>query len=223
MSEQGKFYIMGSGWISALGYGFFGSQPQFSDDDLNFQYPDLLEYIPELPGRFGRFDIYTRLCFSAAVLALKDAGMIEREGKQNVGVIVGSSSGVYDDDLAFFESTRESGGEFASPNLFSYTLPNVALGEIAVFNGFTGPSFCVGNQPDDPGLSVIPAALSLLESGQWERIVVGWVEASSKIKKHQHFPKGAAFSVLSSVGNSKSKAAFTFDQHFHFTKLFGET
>jgi 3-oxoacyl-(acyl-carrier-protein) synthase len=220
MISQEKIYLLGSGWLSSHGYGFFGSKPLFSSSDGPFQYPKLQDYIRELPGRYGRFDIYTQVCFSAAVLALKDADLLQREGKKNIGIIVGSSSGVYDDDLAFFESTREAGGEFASPNLFSYTLSNVALGEIAVFFNFIGPTFCVGNDPDHPGLSVIPAALSLLASKQWDCILVGWVEASQHAQSDKLFARGAAFAVLSSVKTGKLKSEISLSPSFQFSDLF---
>ena len=223
MIGQEKFYLLGSGWISAFGNGFCGSRPQFSNSDVRFQYPELEKYIPELPGRFGRFDVYTKVCFAAAVLALKDADMLEGirgKEKKSIGIILGSSSGVYDDDLAFFESARESKGEFSSPNLFSYTLPNVALGEITVFFKFSGPTFCVGNDHERPGITGIPAALSLLVSKQCERVLVGWVEASQNISHHEKFPKGAAFAVLSMEMTGKSKGVFSFNQEFNFSELF---
>ena len=219
MISQEKFYLLGSGWISAFGYGFFGTKPQFSDSDVSFQYPEQENYIHELPGRFGRFDVYTKICFAAAVLALKDADMLAREEKKNIGIIVGSSSGVYDDDVAFFESTRQSKGEFASPNLFSYTLPNVALGEIAVFFKFSGPTFCVGNDHENPGLDVIPSALSLLASKQCGHVLVGWVEAAQNIRNNENFSKGAAFAVLSAEKSEKSKSDFSFTQNFKFSEL----
>jgi hypothetical protein len=221
MTNQRKFYTLGSGWISALGYGSFGSKPQFSNEDAPFKYPELREYIHDLPSRYGRFDVYTKVCFGAAVLALTDAGPLPKEGKRNIGIIVGSSTGVYDNDLAYFESTLEAQGAFTSPNLFSYTLPNVALGEIAVFFNFIGPSFCVGNDPKNPGLDVMPAALSLLESKQCTCILAGWVEVAKNINNNEKFAKGAAFAVLTLAKTGKTKAEFSFNQHFCFSELFG--
>ncbi len=220
MSKDQKFYCLGSGWISALGNGTYGSNLQFSNEDGDFVYPELQEYIQELPPRFGRFDEYTKVSFATAVLALKDAGLLQREGKKNVGIIIGSSSSVYDDDMAYFESTREAKGSFTSPNLFSYTLPNVALGEIAVYFGFIGPTFCVGNDPVNPGSEVMPAALSLLASEQCEMLLVGWVETSHKIGNHAIFSKGAAFAVLTLTKTSEIKGEFSFNQNFRFIELF---
>lgn len=220
MTKERKFYNLGSGWISAIGYGSFASKPQFSNEDVHFKYPELQEYIHDLPSRFGRFDVYTKVCFGAAVLALNDAGLLQREGRKNIGIVVGSSSGVYDNDLAYLESTGEANGAFTSPNLFSYTLPNVALGEISVFFSFIGPTFCVGNDHTNLGLDVIPSALSLLESKQCTSILVGWVEVAKNIRNNESFSKGAAFAVLSLDKTNKTKAEFSFDQKLSFSELF---
>jgi 3-oxoacyl-(acyl-carrier-protein) synthase len=221
MINQKEIYSLGSGWLSARGYGVFGSKPQFYNNDFSFKYPELPQYIGDLPSRFGRFDVYTKVCFSAAVLALSDAGLLQREGKKNIGVVVGSSTGVYDDDIVFYESTREAKGEFSSPNLFSYTLPNVALGEIAVFFNFIGPTFCVGNDPANPGLDAMTAAFSLLESRQCNIILVGWLEVAQNIKNNENFSKGAAFAVLTLDKTSKIKAALSCNPDFRFLDLFG--
>ncbi len=220
MIKNTKFYVLGSGWLSSLGYGFFGSKPQFSNDSVDFKYPELQNYIKELPPRFGRFDIYTRVCFSSAVLALKDAGLLQRKEKENIGIIAGSRTGVYDNDISFFESTQEEKGAFSRPNLFSYTLPNVALGEIAVFFNFTGPSFCVGNDPAHLGMDVLYSSLSLLESGQCRIVLTGWVEVAKSIKENEKFPKGAAFSVLSSDNTGTAKAELTLNKNTNFSVLF---
>lgn len=220
MTKEQKIYNLGSGWISTLGYGSFGSKPQFSNEATDLKYPELLEYIAELPSRFGRFDLYTKVCFGAAVLALKDANLLQREGRKNIGIVVGSSSAVYDNDLAFYESTREAKGAFASPNLFSYTLPNVALGEIAVFFKFIGPTFCVGNDPANPGSDLMPTALSLLKAEQCNSVLVGWVEVAKNIKRHDQFPKGAAFAVLSLEKAREARTGYSFNQEIRFLELF---
>jgi 3-oxoacyl-(acyl-carrier-protein) synthase len=220
MSKGEKFYSLGSGWLSALSYGLSGSRPQFSYEDTDFKYPDLLAYIPELPARFGRFDVYSQVTFATAVLALADAGMLQREGKKKIGIVVGSLTGVYDNDLAYFASTGEANGAFTSPNLFSYTLPNVALGEIAVFFNLIGPTFCVGNDPLRPGFDVMPVALSLLASGQCSAILAGWVEVADKIKNRGVLPKGAALTVLTLETTNKVKAEYQFGPKFNFITLF---
>ncbi|MGA2141056.1 MAG: beta-ketoacyl synthase N-terminal-like domain-containing protein [Brevinematales bacterium] len=163
--------------------------------------PDPSDYLQELPARFGRFDLYTKTCFSAAVLALSCAGMLGRKGNESTGITVGSRTGVFDNDRSFFETTLEENGSFASPNLFSYTLPNVALGEIAVYFQFKGPSFCVGNDPDNPGREALNTSICLLESGLCKNVLTGWSEISM----------GAAFAVLSMDDGSGKKELLTGD------------
>lgn len=220
MIKEQKLYVLGSGWISAAGYGLFGSKPQYLDEPADFQYPPLEEYIQDLPSRFGRFDLYTKVCFATAVLALKDAGLLERDGKKNIGIVVGSYSGVFDNDLTYYETTQEAKGEFASPNLFSYTLPNVALGEIAVYFGFVGPTFCVGNDPANPGLELMPAAYSLLASKQCSSILVGWAEVAKNLNTNCELPKGAAFALLTMDKNKQAKAECLYGSNFRFSDLF---
>jgi 3-oxoacyl-(acyl-carrier-protein) synthase len=220
MISKEKFYTLGSGWLSSHGYGAFGSTPRFADQDTGFKYPELLEYLPELPSRFGRFDLYTKVTFTTAVLALADAGLLQREDKKNIGIVVGSSTGVFDNDRAYFATTREANGSFTSPNLFSYTLPNVALGEIAVFFKLIGPTFCAGNNPSRPGFDLLPVALSLLASGQCSAILAGWVEVADQIKNQGALPKGAALTVLTMETTNKAKGEYQFDSQFNFMKLF---
>jgi 3-oxoacyl-[acyl-carrier-protein] synthase II len=220
MIKEQTFYCLGGGWISGLGNGVSGTKPRFSNESASFAYPELEADLPELPPRFGRFDVYTKVTFATAVLALKDAGLLQREGKKRIGIVLGSSSSVYDADIAYYESTIEAKGAFASPNLFSYTLPNVALGEIAVYFKFVGPTFCVGNDPANPGLEVMPAALSILQSKQCDSILAGWVEVAQKIDDHRIYPKGGALAVLTLAEIGGTKGRFTFDQSFRFSKLF---
>ena len=212
MNHAKKLYMLGSGWLSSLGYGRSDSIPRFTRDDADLQYPDMLEYIPELPPRHGRFDTYTNACFSAAVLALYDANLLRGDGRRNIGIVVGSSFGVHDNDLIYYESTQAADGAFTSPNLFSYTLPNVALGEIAVYARFIGPSFCVGNDPAHPGLEAVGAARTLLASGQCESVLAGWVEVARRIPDQRRFPKGAALAVLTGDRQGGSRKELLYER-----------
>ena len=222
MNKEQKFYNIGCGWVSALGYGTSGLKPKFSEDNVSFCYPELRKYIPELPSRFGRFDVYSKLSFSAAVLALADANLLQRDEKKNMGIVVGSHCGVYDNDLAYFESTKEAKGAFTSPNLFSYTLPNVALGEIAVFFRFIGPTFCVGNDSVCLGSDVLSASLSLLATKGCDSVLMGWVETARNIEGSKSFPKGAAFSIITLENSAKVKGEFMYTRNISFMGLFEE-
>lgn len=208
MISKEKIYVQGCGWISTEGCGQYGSKPVFTLVPGPYRYPDLGAVIAGIPSRYGRFDDYTRLCFGASALALHDAGMEARVEKENIGIVIGTRAGSADGDDLFFESTRESEGEFSSPNTFSYTLPNVALGEVAVFFKLNGPTFCTGNDPDAPGRESVNAVLSMILAGVCQTALVGWVETAKNDKKIAPFPKGAFLAVLSSGKNGKTKAEF---------------
>ncbi len=217
MNVKRKFYLIGAGWVSTSGYGTFGLKPSFDKKEGGLKFPLLENLLSELPARYGRFDTYTKACFSAAVLVLRDAGFTERGYKKNVGIVVGSNTGVYENDINFCKTTIENNGLFSSPNLFSYTLPNVALGEIAVYFGFTGPSFCVGNNAENTGMEVLICSLSLLKSSQCNNILAGWVETIDK----DNLPFGAAFVFLSNEKLPNTKREFYEDEITNFNDLLG--
>lgn len=221
LNQIQEFALLGRGWLSACGYGLRREKPRFAAVDGPFQFPELETMIPELPARFGRFDLYTKVVFSTAVLALQDAGRLQREGRKPMGIVIGSNSGVYDNDLAYYESTLEEQGAFSSPNLFSYTLPNVALGEIAVYFNIVGPTFCVGNPPADPGREALATALLLLQSGQCDSVLAGWVEVAQKLPQAAPFPKGAAFALLATAESAAKATIKPLEpRKFHFAELF---
>lgn len=164
--------------------------------DADLQLPDLSEYLSELPKRYGRFDLYTKVTFATAVVTLHSAGILADGIRKNIGIVIGSSSSVHDNDVAYYETTLENNGAFTGPNLFSYTLPIVALGEIAVFYKFIGPTLCVGNDFDNPGKTAFECAESLLNAGQCDAVLTGWVEVSQKLKTSAEQLRGAKLTLI---------------------------
>jgi 3-oxoacyl-(acyl-carrier-protein) synthase len=212
MKNERTFFIQGFGWVSTAGVGTSGSKPVFPANTGPFQFPDLKTIISELPGRIGRFDNYNKSCFTAAALALKDSGMLVRGAKENIGIIIGTRAGSADGDEQFYETTRDGDGAFSSPNIFSYTLPNVALGEIAVFFKLNGPTFCTGNDPDKPGGEALTSALSLLSAGYCNTALIGWVESAKNGESMKNFPKGAFIAVVSTEKNDQTKTQFKYEE-----------
>lgn len=210
MTKENVF-LRGGGWISSEAYGSLAARPRFSVDSIAFQYPDLKSTLDELPARFGRFDTYTRLVFSSAVLALSDAGMLGRDDLKDVGVIVASRGECYDMDSEYYETTIDGAGEFTSPNLFSYTLPNVVLGEIAVYFRFTGPTFCTGNEKGAEGAAALDAAYAMLRAGRTKRVLVSFCESAERLSDTKDFPKGAQCVVLSTEKRDTHKRSYTFE------------
>ncbi len=119
---------------------------------VNFAYltqdepgPETLALIGFTPKRWGRMDRISRLAVVEVGRALRLAGLLLNEpgklGVSGTGGLIGASSyGCLATDLAFAESMA-AGLDLASPTLFSYTLPNIALAEAASHYGLTGPVY----------------------------------------------------------------------------------
>jgi len=88
------------------------------------------------------------------------------------GLIVGSRRGSLVTDLDYARSLA-AGPAFASPALFSYTLPNIGLAEAAIHYGLTGPVFSILSE--DPFTDAGKTALQWLASakGEIDLIVAG--------------------------------------------------
>lgn len=107
--------------------------------------PETLALIGLTPKRWGRMDRISRLAVVEVGRALRAAGLLQDgAGKVCVtgsgGLIGASRHGSLATDLAF-AATLAGGLNLASPTLFSYTLPNIALAEAASHYGLTGPVY----------------------------------------------------------------------------------
>jgi len=91
-------------------------------------------------------------------------------------MVVSSLCEVMETDLAYYQTTLEQGGVLSSPNLFSYTLPVIVLGECAVLFNLTGPTYCVG-ESSGPGISALENAASMIASGKTSRMLAGWIDS----------------------------------------------
>jgi 3-oxoacyl-(acyl-carrier-protein) synthase len=109
--------------------------------------PEILAVIGALPRRWGRMDHLSRLAVYEVGRVLKEAGLLRYESPgvaalSSAGLIGASSHGSLTTDLAYVR-TLAGGIDLASPTLFSYTLPNIALAEAASHYGLTGPVYAL--------------------------------------------------------------------------------
>lgn len=88
--------------------------------------------------KFFKMDELSKLCFLASEILLKDFPEKESIEKDKTGVILcNSSSSLFTDTK--YQSGIQSFEHFTpTPALFVYTLPNIAVGEICIRNGFKG-------------------------------------------------------------------------------------
>ena len=113
---------------------------------------DVLAIIGSVPRRWGRMDMLSRMAVVAVGRALCDSDLLDRQTKKLhsaniVGLIAVTRWGSLITDLAFCE-TLGQGPELASPTVFSYTLPNIALAEAAGHFGLTGPVYSIFAEHD---------------------------------------------------------------------------
>jgi 3-oxoacyl-[acyl-carrier-protein] synthase II len=190
-----KLEIRGIGWVtpSGIGSGRPGEVCTLGPGQL----PTLKsrQFLAEPHPRFGRFDTYAKAGFGAIALALKSAGLDTWMAKRDIGLIVGTSRGCLEADLAYFETAATERGTLASPNIFAYTLPSCMLGEASIQFGLTGPTFVT----DDSGehLAGIHAAVDLIRWGMCRTVVAGWCDVSTVLlPPGPDEPVGAVFAVL---------------------------
>lgn len=122
--------------------------------------------------RFGRMDPYSKLGLMAIALALKDAGLDDWAEKRPMGLIASTVYGCLQTDRAFFETVVPQNGRLASPNLFTYTLPNCFLGDAAILFGLTGTSF-VMNEQTLSGLDALRMALDCIALDESDVMLAG--------------------------------------------------
>ena len=140
----------------------------------DFPEPGLMREIAARYPRFGRFDEYTQVGCAAVFAAARDAGIRPGGPFRKVGLILAGQYGSFETDEAFYASIS-AGPELASPNLFSYTLPNIVIGECAQQFGWMGPTYCLDGE-GGRGSAALAQAAFLLEEGRAEAVLVGWLE-----------------------------------------------
>lgn len=111
-------------------------------DYINEDLPgdEILAVLGELPKRWGRMDRISRLAVVEVGRVLLAGKGDPDSGSRRGGLIGVTSRGSLATDLAYVETLKQ-GVEMASPTLFSYTLPNIALAEAASHYGLTGPVY----------------------------------------------------------------------------------
>jgi hypothetical protein len=164
------------------------------DGKRTWQLPDrdIGRMIAERFPRFGRFDEYTQIGCAAIFAAAREAGFRPGGPRRAVGLILSGQYGSFDTDEAFYATTLAA-PELASPNLFSYTLPNIVIGECASQFGWMGPTYILDGE-GGRGRAALAAAAAELENGRAEAMLAGWLEIRPAWAPPG--PEGAAVVVL---------------------------
>ena len=197
-----ELWISGGAWITSEGCGTLSEEREIHIGQGEPVIPEAKDLFDEPLQRYGRFDSFTKLGCAATALALRDAGQEKKEKEDDAtGMIISSDYEILKTDIDYYDTTLDAEGAFSSPNLFSYTLPVIVLGECAVYYGLTGPTFCVG---DDAlyGLKALESAAAMIAADKAQRMIVGWLESPpepSKGIEGEMRPSGAVFIVLDAI------------------------
>ena len=87
--------------------------------------------------KFFKMDMLSKTLFLASEALLEGSGLSHSEANSHVAMAFYICHSSLDTDRQF-QATIKSDAFFPSPSLFVYTLPNIALGEIAIRNHFMG-------------------------------------------------------------------------------------
>jgi len=159
--RQGKIYMDGS--------LCFEHSEMNSPDILSASYKALGITYP----KFYKMDLLSRLGFLAVEWLNPE---IDKGRPFDTGIICSTHHGCLEVDKAFNHS-RET---FASPALFVYTLPNIALGEICIRNNIKGPQICLVEERSNAGL-LCENALNLLSRNRARHCIIGHIDATDKM------------------------------------------
>lgn len=194
--------VIGGGWVFAGSYGRMrdGAKPVMVAGDPLI--PPVEEIYSNPPVRYRRFDSYCQAACAAIALALRDARLEHAESPRPIGIIASTRYGCVETDLAFQASAREADGLYASPGLFAFSLPGIAISEAAIHFRLTGPTFTVGDPVGRRGYQALRIGVDLLASGACRTVLAGWVDAGTRLLKYpaagDDGVRGAIFIVLSS-------------------------
>ena len=137
-----------------------------------------LDALPEpVKARAVRAERVTQLALAAAVNALAEAGLPERDAPDpRLGVVLGTAFGCFLTNAEFEARFAEGGAAAASPRLFAATVSNAAAGELAIACRLGGPGITL-TAGGAAGLVAIGHATDLLREGRADALVAGGVDA----------------------------------------------
>ena len=146
---------------------------------------------------FRRMDKYSRLGLTAVAFALIDAGLSEWTQERNIGIIASTVYGCLETDVDYYKTVIPDRGSNASPALFSYTLANSYLGEVAIRYGLTGTNYVITEQ-HPTGLAGLQTALDHISRGDMEKCLAGVCDVGCPqiFGKPGKVPPGAVFFMI---------------------------
>lgn len=127
--------------------------------------------------RFHKMDAMGKLLFAATELLLEECPLTEDESKRAVLLFNASSSVL--SDRRHLASFSGSDNFFPSPSVFLYTLPNVAVGEIAIRHGIKGEtSLMILDGRNDALMDAVVDAT--FRASDVKNVITGWIDCPAE-------------------------------------------
>ncbi len=138
--------------------------------------------IPALVGRpvkyYARMTPETRCCLFAASLALKNARW--DANTREIGLLSAGSDGCLRANGEYFQDYVANGRTLGRGNLFIYTLPTSALGEVAIALSLTGPCMFI-HEGDDPVVSLGRIGGQMISDGEAGGMLGLWSDSEAAV------------------------------------------
>lgn len=123
--------------------------------------------------KYFKMDPLSKLAFMAADTVLKAANVAPESG-EDIALVLSNRASSLDTDRRHCETM----GEFPSPAIFVYTLPNICMGEISIrYNLHTENSFFIFERFSPKYLHDYTEVL--LREGKANSVLCGWVDVDS--------------------------------------------
>lgn len=124
--------------------------------------------------KFFKMDMLSKTLFIASEALLKNSGLDAAEPDSNIAMVFYNSHSSFVTDKQF-QNTIKSDAFFPGPSLFVYTLPNIALGEVAIRNTFMGEN-CTFIAPEFDGKRCVEYVNALNNRKMYRYILCGWFD-----------------------------------------------
>ena len=125
--------------------------------------------------KFFKMDRLSKLAFVASSLCLKGQNLTEIYDPTRIGIYLANRAASLDTDRQHQQAIQSRDDYFPSPAVFVYTLPNIAIGEIAIKHKIFGPNnFFIFDKFD--ALFFAQYITDQFELNKVEAALFGWVD-----------------------------------------------
>lgn len=176
---------------------------------------DRPQLIRQLGARVARrLDDACLVALSAAQPFMTGRRSSDHWAQRPHALVLGTALGSMQSDHAYYQREQTISDTPPSPRLFAYTLPNIALGEVAIHHQLTGEQRVV-SAGRVSSLAALVEGIKLIESGSVETALVFCIDAPGPALQAQLGlkPHGSAWCLQAESSLSTPGHGFVFGEH----------